>query len=97
MLPAADVLSLPAEGAYVLAETIARRAYDLARLLQLHLHSDSIEYSRVELLFPCMPWLLDRAKNLSLLDVHLGSKAWLPPLTNIKHLILVLQDDVGNV
>ncbi len=93
MLPAADVLSLPTEGASVLVDTITTRAYNLALLVQLHLEGDSSKW----ILDACLPWLLERAKNLSLLDAHLGSNPRLPPLIHIMHLILMLPNNFGNV
>lgn len=98
MLPAAAVLSLPAVCADILVESAESTAYELAGLRQLHLDSDSDEYKKGKMIYPCLPLLLTWAKNLILLDAYLGSKPFLVSLTHIKHLILVIQDDdIGNV
>ncbi len=96
MLPAAAVLYLPVQWACIVAQNFARKACDLAGLHQLHLDYDIKGNDKKERSFPCVPWLLTWANNLNLADVHLGSNPWLPPLTHIKHLILVLEDDIGN-
>ncbi len=103
MLPAAAVLSLPADsiGAGVLAETVApeHKIFQNCGNSILSLTPKNLcSASRSEIMLPCLPWLVTCAKNLRLLDAHLGFKPWLPgsPLKHIKHLTLVLRDGVGN-
>ncbi len=91
------MLSLPTKCADSLAEVIVSRAYNLSGLRQLHIDYDNAEYYHFTQYFTCLPLLLTWPKNLCLLDAHMGSKPWLPPLKHVKHLILVLQDDIGNI
>ena len=96
MIDGAEILALPAELADDLADAVARKSCSLAGLRQFHMRAAS-GYGRSEA--DCLPWLLTQATQLSVLSVYVGERSflWLPPMCNLKHIILVLPKRGSNL
>ena len=79
------------------ADAVGQGKDKLTALAQLDIHGEAPDEGWPPSILMKFLWLLANAPNLSLLSSHLGGALpWFPPLSQLKHVVLVFDQNTGN-